>query len=67
MNNEVNKFKVYFKTKIMFIYGIILIIIQLPALEASRGCDRLEEKLNLDDAQKRKFNLKHHIQQLHCY
>ena len=63
-----NKFKVHFKTKIMFIYGIILITIQLPALEASRGCDRLEEKLNLNDAQKRKFlNLKHHIQQLHCY
>ena len=52
----------------MFSYGIILIAIQLPALEASRGCDRLEEKLNLNDAQKRKFlNLKHHIQQLHCY
>ena len=51
----------------MFIYGIILITIQLPALEASRGCDRLEEKLNLNDSQKRKFNLKHHIQQLHRY
>ena len=48
----------YFKLKNILIYGIILSIIQLSKSQGSPGCNRLEEKLNLSDVQKDRYNLK---------
>ena len=43
--------------KILCIYGIILATVHVPTLQGSRRCDSLEEKLNLSDTEKDKFNL----------
>ena len=48
----------YFKVKIILIYGILLSIIKLSKSQESPGCNRLEEKLNLSDVQKDRYNLK---------
>ena len=47
-----------FKMKVIFIYGVVLTIFYIPTLQGSRGCDRLDEKLTLDEAKKIKLNLK---------
>ena len=48
----------YFKIRIIFIYGVIIIISDLPTSQGSKDCDRLNEKLDLTDIQKLRYNLK---------
>ena len=45
--------------KIIFIFGVIFTIIHSSTSQGSRsrGCERLEEKLNQTEVQKRRFNL----------
>ena len=43
--------------KIILIHGIILTIFHVPTLLGSRGCELLEEKLNLSDSKKDELHL----------
>ena len=42
---------------IIFIYDIILTIVNFPTLQGSRACKKLEERLNLNDARKSRLKL----------
>ena len=43
--------------KIILIHGIILTIFHVPTLLGPRGCELLEEKLNLSDSKKDELHL----------
>ena len=57
-NIAAHKIKMHFKMKVIFIYGVVLTIFYMPTLQGLRGCDKLDEKLNLSKAKKRQLNLK---------
>ena len=52
-----NKIKMCFNIKIILIFGVIFTLVHLPTSQGSSGCDRLEEKLNLNKAEKSRFHL----------